>query len=286
MEYQLHNDSFLKQNTRIHMLDWVGKNWFQIILILFAIHIFINKDVNIQINFNDKAPFKNTESRNFKSTAGLIKNDENPKFTNQIEHTTFNTLPYTSPKTTESKAIKKSKWKSADFNNLTFVLHPNYAEKKDVAQEIVNEKLNNCRTYVERFATLAISEMEKYGIPASIKLAQGLLETDAGRSKLVKESNNHFGIKCRSKCKGCTCRNYSDDDAFDMFRVFDTAWDSYREHSILLSSPRYQHLKKFGTKDYKSWATGVKKAGYATDKNYSEKLIQIIETLDLYQFDK
>ena len=131
-----------------------------------------------------------------------------------------------------------------------------------------------------------MSEMKTYGIPASITLAQGLIETNAGDSKLASESNNHFGIKCRSKCRGCTCRNYSDDDIYDMFRVFDTAWESFREHSKLLQIDRYKKLKKYGTKDYKSWATGLKKAGYATDKNYDVKLIQLIEELDLWQFDK
>ena len=128
--------------------------------------------------------------------------------------------------------------------------------------------------------------MDKYGIPASITLAQGLLESDAGDSRLATESNNHFGIKCRSKCRGCTCRNYSDDDIYDMFRVFDSSWESFREHSLLLQIDRYVHLKKLGTKDYKNWAIGLKKAGYATDKNYHKKLIHIIEALDLSQFDK
>jgi len=103
---------------------------------------------------------------------------------------------------------------------------------------------------------------------------------------LAMESNNHFGIKCRSKCRGCTCRNYCDDDVYDMFRVFDSAWDSFREHSVLLSSPRYAHLLDLESTDYKNWARGLKKAGYATDPTYAEKLIQIIDYLDLYQYDR
>jgi len=143
-----------------------------------------------------------------------------------------------------------------------------------------------CRKYIERFASTAIAEMKQFGIPASITLAQGLIETDAGSSRLASESNNHFGIKCRSKCRHCTCRNYSDDDVYDMFRVFDTSWESFREHSKLLQIDRYKHLKKLGTNDYEGWAKGLKKAGYATDKNYDKKLIQLIEALDLQQFDK
>jgi flagellum-specific peptidoglycan hydrolase FlgJ len=186
----------------------------------------------------------------------------------------------------DKPAILPDKWKSSDFMNLSFVLSPDLAQRKGVPKAIVEEKMQACRSYVERFAATAISEMKIYGIPASITLAQGLIETNAGDSKLATESNNHFGIKCRSKCRGCTCRNYSDDDIYDMFRVFDSAWESFREHSKLLQIDRYKHLKKLGTKDYKGWAIGLKKAGYATDKNYDRKLVKIIEELDLAQFDQ
>jgi len=183
-----------------------------------------------------------------------------------------------------TKKVKKT-WKASDFANLSFVLNPTLQERKNVPQDIVDLKNKSCHKYVERFARVAIGEMKKYGIPASVTLAQGLLESNAGSSKLSMQSENHFGIKCKPKCLGCTCRNYRDDDIYDMFRVFDTAWESYREHSILLSNNRYKHLKKLGTKDYKNWSHGLKKAGYATDKQYAEKLIMIIEMLDLYQFD-
>jgi len=206
-----------------------------------------------------------------------------------------NTAPKRTPKTTEmaavvipkkeEKTVINSNWKASQFGNLSFVLNRDLAHKKGVSPKIVDKKLNNCQQYVERFAQVAIAEQERFGIPASITLAQGLLETNAGASKLANESNNHFGIKCRKKCKDCTCRNYEDDDEFDMFRVFDSAWASYREHSQLLSTKRYAHLKNLSRKDYKGWARGLKKAGYATDKRYAKKLIQIIETLDLYQFD-
>jgi len=138
-------------------------------------------------------------------------------------------------------------------------------------------------TYVQRFAKVAKSEMEKYGIPASIKLAQGLLESKAGKSKLATTTNNHFGIKCFSKhCKKGHCTNFSDDSHKDFFKVFDTAWASYRAHSELLQSNRYKHLLH---QDYTTWAKGLSKAGYATDPQYSKKLIEIIETLELYKYD-
>jgi len=193
----------------------------------------------------------------------------------------------------ESKVVKKEfktknvvKWKAEDFNNLSFIFDGSLAQRKGVSNEIVEMKLDHCRKYIERFAKVAIAEHAKYNIPASITLAQGLLETNAGDSRLANESNNHFGIKCKAKCKDCTCRNYKDDDEFDMFRVFESAWYSYREHSKLLSSARYKHLTKLSAKDYKKWAEGLQKAGYATDKRYAKKLVRIIESLDLYQFDK
>ena len=126
--------------------------------------------------------------------------------------------------------------------------------------------------------------MDEYGIPASITLAQGLLESNAGDSKLAVVSNNHFGIKCRKKCLGCTCRNYGDDTRYDMFRVFDSATESFREHSELLNTSRYAKLKKHGL-DYKKWAHGLKSCGYATDKRYGHKLVKIIENLELDRYD-
>ena len=129
--------------------------------------------------------------------------------------------------------------------------------------------------------------MKSFGIPASVTLAQGLLESNVGDSKLARRNNNHFGIKCFSKnCKKGHCSNYTDDSHKDFFRVYSSARESYREHSTFLQRSRYQHLKKLGTKDYEKWAHGLRKAGYATDKKYGFKLIKIIEALNLNRFDK
>lgn len=171
------------------------------------------------------------------------------------------------------------------IRNLSPLLSPESLRRRGIPEEIIEARLQVCKDYVARHAEVAKAEMKDYGIPASITLAQGLLESDAGESTLARQSNNHFGIKCRSKCLGCTCRNYSDDDIYDMFRVFESARESFREHSILLTSPRYKHLQKLGITDYKGWAKGLKAAGYATDPKYAEKLIKIIEALDLHQYD-
>jgi len=170
------------------------------------------------------------------------------------------------------------------ISNLTLVLSPDYGERKQLPGTIIAAKKARVQNYLDRYAPLARKEMAEYGIPASITLAQGLLESNAGDSKLAVNSNNHFGIKCRSKCLGCTCRNYGDDTRYDMFRVFTSVGDSFREHSKLLNTKRYARLKAYGT-DYKKWAHGLKACGYATDKKYGNKLVKIIENLGLDRYD-
>ncbi len=140
--------------------------------------------------------------------------------------------------------------------------------------------------YIERFSDVAITEMNKFGIPASIKMAQALVESRAGQSKLAQNNNNHFGMKCFSKnCKKGHCTNATDDHHKDFFRNYANSWDSWRSHSQLLSQGRYKKLQKYG-KDYREWAKGLKEVGYATDKKYATKLINIIEKYELHKLDK
>lgn len=144
------------------------------------------------------------------------------------------------------------------------------------------EKVNR---YVERFANVAIQEMRKFGVPASIALAQGLIESRFGTSTLAVKNNNHFGIKCFSRnCRPGHCTNLEDDHHKDFFRKYATAWESWRAHSILISTGRYARLKKHG-KNYRAWAKGLEELGYATDRNYSAKLIGVIERYNLHRFD-
>ncbi len=175
---------------------------------------------------------------------------------------------------------------AAKFSNLGFILSPNFAKKHHIDPAIVAAKNKICTDYIAQYSTTAQEEAVLYNIPASITLAQGLLESNAGKSSLALKENNHFGIKCRKKCIGCRCANYTDDSRYDMFRIFDSAWESFREHSKLLTSKRYKHLSKLKRTDYKNWSHGLKAAGYATDKRYAHKLIMIIEGLNLDRFDK
>jgi len=140
--------------------------------------------------------------------------------------------------------------------------------------------------YIQNFAIYAVQEMEKYKIPASIKLAQGLLETGGGQSILAKQGKNHFGIKCKSDWRGKTMK-YTDDAYNECFRVYNSPRESYRDHSIFLSGrDRYKPLFRLKLTDYKSWAHGLKKAGYATNPKYANLLIRKIEQHKLYLFDK
>jgi len=171
------------------------------------------------------------------------------------------------------------------YNHLSFILSPDLAQRQRVPGSVVRYKRQLIDAYVHAYGDLAKRHREAYGIPASITMAQALLESNVGASDLARQSNNHFGIKCRRKCRGCTCRNYADDDAYDMFRVFSRPRESFEAHARLLRSPRYRHLSQIPIQDYRAWARGLKRAGYATDPHYAQKLVRLIEALDLHRLD-
>ena len=139
--------------------------------------------------------------------------------------------------------------------------------------------------YIKKYRELAVEEMKKYHIPASITLAQGLLESGAGQSTLARKSNNHFGIKCGSDWTGKTV-SHDDDARGECFRAYKHPKDSYEDHSKFLAGrPRYASLFNLNITDYKGWARGLKKAGYATNPRYADQLIGIIELYELYKYD-
>ncbi len=146
----------------------------------------------------------------------------------------------------------------------------------------VSEATSN---YINTFYKIAIREMYHYRIPASITLAQGILESGSGKSDLATVANNHFGIKCTSDYEGKTFLK-DDDKKDDCFRVYENAEESYRDHSLfLVNRPRYSFLFNYGI-DYHAWAIGLKTAGYATNPNYPQLLIDVIEQNQLYEFDR
>ena len=139
--------------------------------------------------------------------------------------------------------------------------------------------------YIDRYSDLAVEQMKLYKIPASITLAQGLLESGAGLSELARSSNNHFGIKCGGSWTGRSVK-HDDDARGECFRAYGHPRDSYQDHSVFLSKgARYAFLFSLDITDYKGWARGLKKAGYATDPSYANRLITIVEDYNLYKYD-
>ena len=148
------------------------------------------------------------------------------------------------------------------------------------AQKVVR----HYQEYVQRYKDIAIEEMKRYNIPASITLAQGILESGAGQSELCRKGNNHFGIKCH----GWSGRSvyHDDDETQECFRAYNSAKESFEDHSkFLATSARYKRLFQLPRTDYKSWAYGLKECGYATNPQYAQKLIQLIELYQLHQYD-
>lgn len=279
------------------LTDWFQQSIWKIICLSAICFLFSQKDLNLQIDF-DQMPFasilavEKNDNNNAKAQAVLLK-ENSPYFgstveTQPISYAQFSTLSAlntkpTAPVSSQSFIQKEDDNLANTYSNLNFE-----APKKKKA--ILNKGAQNKRTkqlaYISRFAHVAKAEMAKFGIPASITLAQGLLESNVGESRLATNNQNHFGVKCFSKsCRKGHCSNFSDDSHKDFFRIYNSAWESYRAHSLILGGKRYKHLKKLGTKDYKNWAHGLKKAGYATDKRYAFKLIRLIEALDLQKYD-
>jgi len=165
----------------------------------------------------------------------------------------------------------------------TTLQHPKYG-KNTTGQGSGTTSISG-RAYIERYKDIAIAEMNQYGIPASIKLAQALLESGNGNSYLARKANNHFGIKCGGVWQGKSVVR-PDDHIRDCFRVYNDPQQSFRDHSQFLLRKRYEKLFALDKNDYKGWAKGLKDAGYATNPRYPELLVNLIERYQLYQYDR
>ena len=158
-------------------------------------------------------------------------------------------------------------------------------EKMSNPTKILSNK-EKIQLYITQYSSIAKDEMRDHRIPASITLAQGILEPGMGYGRLAKEGNNHFGIKCHKEWKGKSIR-HDDDEKDECFRSYKNPLKSYRDHSLfLVDGDRYKDLFELKRKDYKGWARGLKAAGYATDPKYAEKLISLIERFNLTRFDE
>lgn len=166
------------------------------------------------------------------------------------------------------------------------------ASGENKGNEVQLEATSNIRTYddeiklyISNFQEIAKNNMKSHGIPASITLAQGILESGAGKGKLAQAANNHFGIKCHTGWTGESVK-HDDDAAQECFRKYNHPSESYKDHSLFLTSrSRYANLFKLDKGDYEAWAKGLKDAGYATDRKYPDKLIGLIERFELYKYD-
>jgi len=260
----------IAKKVMLNTSTWLQKYWLRMALLGVAAYLIIEKDVSFDLELNN-------------AQAALVHTAApQESFSTEVRPVSTSYITETS-NTGQSSPVNVSNLANT-YSNLTA---DNKGEKQHESTAAKAEKRKKQLQYIKRFATVAQTEMGKYGIPASITLAQGLLESNVGESKLATRNNNHFGIKCFSRsCRKGHCSNFTDDSHKDFFRVYKSSWESYRAHSLLLKrSDRYQKLFKLRKGDYRSWAHGLKKAGYATDKRYAEKLINLIEDLELDKYD-
>ncbi len=185
---------------------------------------------------------------------------------------------------TSSCSLLKKEQQSAPLTQITKPAEPVKNSKK-VSTTNSSSIKTPAESYIERFKNIAISEMNGSGIPASITLAQGILESGNGNSRLAKEANNHFGIKCSTEWKGETILQ-DDDNKDDCFRVYQSPEESFRDHTEFLKRKRYAPLFELDKNDYRGWANGLKTAGYATNPRYAELLISLVERYELSRFDR
>jgi flagellum-specific peptidoglycan hydrolase FlgJ len=198
-----------------------------------------------------------------------------------------NQTPPVRKTSTKPVKITENQNPKVETNNQPVSVDTPKSSQTEVLEATSKVKVTNAMVlaYIEKYKGICKENMRQFGIPASITLAQALLESGSGVGTLCLQANNHFGIKCRTDWKGPSVK-YDDDSAQECFRKYIDPNDSFRDHAtFLLAKPWYASLFKLDKKDYKSWAKGLKKAGYATDVKYPEKLINLIEKYQLFQYD-
>jgi flagellum-specific peptidoglycan hydrolase FlgJ len=212
------------------------------------------------------------------SSRPVVRTTTKPKVTTKKQ-------PVTQTKTTTKTTTKPVVVTSPTKSETTESKPKTDSEVSLVATSNVKTYAEEIQSYVDNFKEIAQNNMRAHGIPASITLAQGILESGAGKGKLALSANNHFGIKCHKEWNGESVK-HDDDAAQECFRKYEHPSESYRDHSLFLTSrPRYSNLFKLDKGDYESWAKGLKSAGYATDVKYPDKLIGLIERFELYKYD-
>lgn len=254
--------------------NFLGDNLLKLVLISGLAYLVWSEKLSIQFSFGDWAEAVEQAEGDGKAVKAALLDEAAPQKKKAAKPAT--------------KPLAKLELPAGPTNNMTFCIDPTFARRNGVPHTEVEASIATVRDYLKRFAPVAVAEMHKYGVPASVTLAQGLLESNAGMSKLARSSNNHFGVKCFSnRCAKGHCVNFTDDTHKDFFVKYPSAWGSFRAHSLFLkNTPRYAQLFDLERTDYRAWAKGLAKAGYATDKKYAEKLIVIIQNLELDRYDK
>lgn len=267
------------------------KNWFNILLLSILMHMTLQKDIQFNLSLSSSTIF---EESNYVTSEKLIRSKDA-----QSSKSTFSFGNFLFDSKKSENAEKKSKSR-AKFEKLagssksketshssffSFVFYHDTSGKHPIDPSILNERRKLCNAYLNRFAPVAISEMKKFGIPASIKLAQALLESEAGQQPVTQETNNHFGVQCFTKhCTSNHCTQGTSEPG--RYRMYENAWLSFRDHSLLLGSNRYKHLHDLRKTNYQAWAKGLSEAGYSHKINYATELIQLIEYFHLDQWDE
>ncbi len=271
-------------------LGFVKNNWLNLLIFVLFIYLILTKMEAVTISFGNSAAIGkaqnvsekvNLKQKNLKQKgnteasliAASLSDDNGDPSVGVVE-----VLPKLPTKPVKS-AYANGGNDANLFDNVSIFVSP---ERADAAA--VKSKKDKCWDYVRRFIAIAKTEKQKFGIPVSITLAQGLLESDAGDSRLTRAANNHFGVKTFNKRVPHVVMK--DDSPTDKFKKYDSAWESYRDHSLLLMRDHYKPLQYLSKTDYVSWAKGLQKAGYATDPQYAAKLIKIIENLQLFKLDE
>ncbi len=271
-------------------LGFVRNNWLNILLFVSVIYLILTKLDGITISFDDSAAVgsaKNVSEKTHLKQKNLKQKGNSEASLMATSLSDNNDAPSVGvvevlPKL-PAKPVKSAYANGGNdanlFDNVSIFVSPDRAEAT-----VVKSKKDKCWDYVRRFIAIAKTEKQKFGIPVSITLAQGLLESDAGESRLTRSANNHFGVKTFNKRVPHVVMK--DDSPTDKFKKYDSAWESYRDHSLLLMRDHYKPLQYLSKTDYVSWAKGLQKAGYATDPQYAAKLIRIIENLQLFKLDE
>lgn len=234
--------------SRKGLSDWIGRYWFQLFLIFLALHIFLRKDISVQVNMKSLGSV--LESGYGEKTGGKVK-----------------AIPASLSLADQLFSRGGTPDQSRAFY---YLLYPKAAQKDGAPRAMLEGELEKSRKLVERFARVALTERSKFNIPASIVLAQAILCSQNGESPSVKKGYNYFALTAKS----------------GEYRSFHSAWESFREHSKRMRAGDFESLQRVPLTDYKAWASGLEDAGFSPERDYARNLVRIIELLDLDQFDK